>query len=1036
MVPRSLLRQLNRLRRRERLLRLTWAVARCLAVFSLVLAVACSIDFVVDLYRDTPRWLHTALLGVQAALWLTGAAYVVRVLARRLPDTQVALWIEEKMPKLGHRLISAVQLNRLGAETQGMSPAMIAAVTQQAEEQAAATDFARIADARRLKWTAQLLAPLGLAIALLLVLCPDMVRALLARQMLDDQPIPRSLAIESANVHQVWPVGEEGVLRFRVTGAFAEHLRGEVRIDTADGENERHELVFESQEERGAATYIARMPPGARDFSYRAWLKDGRTHQPADVHFEPRTVVQRQQAWVQLPGYVGLKPNGQPFEEAQKGADILYRLAGSSARVLIETQKPITKATIEVLGPPHAFAEPIKTGTRAETVRRSVDLAVGEDGRKAEGSFSFQPGIRPELLMTLAVGVGAGCPVSLPWAGFVLVTREDSLQTETAYRIVVRDEFGLENSDRPRRGIRTGPVEAPEVALQPETLSQEASGELTEENEIEGIPLYLGQRVRLDYKCSAVYGLSRARLRYRVIPRTASREDDANEPPEREFLPLPLGAPHGQTKTVNRKASEEFSTWPVDDPDRLGGTEGKGRYDFDSAGIPDGKGGLLKLQEGDRIQFYVEVFGRADPDGVPGRSMVREKEVVNLKDFLAWLNKKEDQQERIRQLEERQRGIAGTVSLLPEERPHVIPQPPPPRERPVAGGEGDAILGRSWQLIGPFPNDKDTGHAKAYPPETDTLDLGKEYDGLKGKMRWQSHNSSTDKIDLQKVFDHGEAGVAYAVCWVKPGWRMRPTLVTGSDDGIKVWINRKLVLDKAVHREAIPSDDKTPVMLEEGWQEVLVKVDNRFGTWAFYLDFLDPSGKPLRGQPLQVRTTPPLKPEAAFVKDWLMLGPFVDKPEKNHAKEFPPEKDAVDLKREYDGRKGKIRWKEYHSKQDRIDLLDACSLRSEDAGGAVAYTVCWIKSDKERLAILATGSDDGIKVWLNRKIVHDKGGYRPAAPNSERTPIRLKAGWNELLVKIDNYSGPWVLYLQLLDPATGSTLSGVEYRIKPPEKKR
>jgi hypothetical protein len=912
---------------------------------------------------------------------------------------------------------------------------MIAAVTRQAEEQAAVTDFARIADARRLKWTAQLLAPLGLAVALVVVLWPDTVRALLARQMLNDRPIPRSLAIESANVHQVWPAGEEGVLRFRVRGAFAERLRGEVRIENVDGENERHELVFESQEEDGA-TFIARMPPGARDFSYRAWLKDGRTHQPADVHFEPRPVVRRQQAWVQLPAYVGRKPSGQPFEEAQKGADILYRLAGSTARVVVETQKPIVKATIEVLGPPHSFAEPMKVGARAEAVRRSVDLTVGEDGREAEGTFSFQPGIRPELLMPLAVGVGAGCPVSLPWAGFVLVTREDSLQTETAYRIVVRDEFGLENSDRPRRGIRSGPVEAPEVVLLPETLSPEASNESKDEDEVEGIPLLLGQRVPLAYKCNAVYGLSRARLRYRVIPRSASREDDANEPPARDFLPLPLGAPHGETKTANPNARAEFSTWPVDDPDRLSGTEGGGRYDFGSTGIPDGKGGLLHLQEGDRIQFYVEVFGRADPDGTPGRSMVREKEVVNQKDFLAWLNKKEDQQERIRQLEERQRGSAGTTSLLPEERPRfVTPERPLPPERADALGAEDAVLGRSWQLLGPFPNEEDAGHARAYPPEEGKIDFSKEYDGLKGKVRWQSHHSSTDKIDLQKVFDHGEAGVAYAVCWVKPGWRMRPTLVTGSDDGIKVWINRKLVLDKAVHREAIPGDDKTPVDLKDGWQEILVKVDNRFGTWAFYLDLLDPAGKPLRGRPLQVRTTPPLVEANVFVKNWLILGPFVEAPERNHGKVFPPERDPVDLKREYDGRKGKIRWKEYHGKQDRIDLLDACSLRTEDGGGAVAYAACWVKSDKERLTILATGSDDGIKVWLNRKLVHDKGGYRAAEPNSERTPIRLKAGWNEVLVKIDNHSGPWALYLRLLDPSSGKSLPGVEYRIKPPEKK-
>jgi hypothetical protein len=1029
-------RQLNRLRRRERLLRLTWAVARCLAAFSVALAAACLIDFVVDLYRDTPRWLRVAMLGGQIALWLVGCAFVLRLMARRLSDTQVSLWIEDKMPELGHRLISAVQLNRKGAATQGMSPEMIAAVTRQAEQQAAAADFARVADTRRLKWAGQLLAPLALAALLIFLVWPDTVRTLLARQFLDDRAIPRSLAIESANAYQVWPAGEEGVLRFRVRGAFAEQLRGEVRIDPKDGDSERHELIFESQDESGAATFLAHVPPSSRDFTYRAWLKDGRTHEPADVHFEPRPVVRRQQAWVQLPSYVGLKASGQPYEEPQKGADILYRLAGSTARVSIETQKPIVKATVEVLGPPHTFVESTKTGGRAETVRRSVDLVVQEDGRTAEGTFAFQPGIRPDFLATLAVGVGIGCPVSLPWAGLVLVARGDPLQTETGYRVVVRDEFGLENNDKPRRGIRSGPVDPPEVGLLPETLARKDATEMTEEDEIEGIPILLGQRVPLAYECKAVYGLHHAQLRYRVIPRSASREDE-DEPRDNDFLPLPLGATRGTNKP-GKKALEEFFARPSDDPDKLDGTEGGGRYDFDSAGIPDGKGGLLRLQEGDRIQFYVEVFGRADPDGAPGRSAIREKEVVNQKDFWAWVEKKDDHKERIRQLEEKQRGVAGTVSLLPEERPRFPIERPAPREQPVAMREDDSVLGRSWQLIGPFPNDRDAGHAQTYPPETEKFDSSKQYDGLNGKVRWQVHHSPTDKVDLQKFFDHGEAGVAYAVCWVKSAGATRVMLSTGSDDGIKVWINRKLVLDKAVHREAIPGDDKTPVTLQDGWQEVLVKVDNRFGTWAFYLDMLDAgTGKPLPKGRLQARTTPLTVVEGkALVKDWLMLGPFVDASKGGHGKVFPPERDAVDLKREYDGRKGKIRWKEYHSKQDRIDLLHACGVSLYDSRGVVAYAVCWVKSDKDRPAILATGSDDGIKVWINRKIVHDKAAARVAAPNSERTPVRLQTGWNEVLVKIDNIEGTWAFYLELLDPPSGEPLPGVQYRITPPEKKK
>jgi hypothetical protein len=107
---------------------------------------------------------------------------------------------------------------------------------------------------------------------------------------------------------------------------------------------------------------------------------------------------------------------------------------------------------------------------------------------------------------------------------------------------------------------------------------------------------------------------------------------------------------------VSEAAKAEFWAPPSQNQERLGGTEGGGGYDFKTTGIPDGKGGLLALRKGDRIQFYVEVFGRADPDGTPGRSVVREKEVVELKEYLAWLEKKEDLKERTRQLEEAQRG--------------------------------------------------------------------------------------------------------------------------------------------------------------------------------------------------------------------------------------------------------------------------------------------------------------------------------------------------------------------------------------------
>jgi hypothetical protein len=209
---------------------------------------------------------------------------------------------------------------------------------------------------------------------------------------------------------------------------------------------------------------------------------------PGRVRLEPRPVARAVEAWVQLPASLGLRPNGLPFEEAQKGGDIVRRLRGSRGRVVVTVQKPIAAATLELLGPA------VEGG---EEVRRSVPLAVR--GSRAEGVFDFREG-------------------------------------ENAYRVRVRDEFGLFGAERPRRTIRAGTVAAPEVALLPETVWRPGDSGAPEDREIEGIPVLLGERFRLDYRCAARYGLSHARLRYRVLPRgSGSAEADAAPVRDEEF---------------------------------------------------------------------------------------------------------------------------------------------------------------------------------------------------------------------------------------------------------------------------------------------------------------------------------------------------------------------------------------------------------------------------------------------------------------------------------------------------------------------
>src|SRR5262249_20878098 len=110
MVPRTILRQLGRLRQRERLIRLAWGAARWLAVVVTLLVIACAIDWFIDRRRETPWELRRAMLYAQlVAGGMAALLLIVRPLVRRMSDSRLALWVEERVPEFGHRLISAVQ---------------------------------------------------------------------------------------------------------------------------------------------------------------------------------------------------------------------------------------------------------------------------------------------------------------------------------------------------------------------------------------------------------------------------------------------------------------------------------------------------------------------------------------------------------------------------------------------------------------------------------------------------------------------------------------------------------------------------------------------------------------------------------------------------------------------------------------------------------------------------------------------------------------------------------------------------------------
>ncbi len=171
-------------------------------------------------------------------------------------------------------------------------------------------------------------------------------------------------------------------------------------------------------------------------------------------------------------------------------------------------------------------------------------------------------------------------------------------------------------------------------------------------------------------------------------------------------------------------------------------------------------------------------------------------------------------------------------------------------------GSAEASFIRTWRVLGPFPSPGGSGHATRFPPEAEPVALDRDYEVVGGRARWRFHSSNGNLIDLEKLFKPNENVVAYAVCWVKAQRAMPVSFEAGSDDGMKLWLNRKLLLDHAEPRPAEPRQNTVAAELKAGWNEVMVKVHQTTRQWGFYLELLDGEARGLLKE-VTVSATPP-----------------------------------------------------------------------------------------------------------------------------------------------------------------------------------
>src|SRR6266852_3592574 len=123
---------------------------------------------------------------------------------------------------------------------------------------------------------------------------------------------------------------------------------------------------------------------------------------------------------------------------------------------------------------------------------------------------------------------------------------------------------------------------------------------------------------------------------------------------------------------------------------------------------------------------------------------------------------------------------------------------------------------------------------------------------------------------------------------------------------------------------------------------------------------------------------------------------------------YPPEKE-IDLQKTYPTLDGDAGWKEF--KNFKVGAInDLKFFKHNDNACIYLYHEIEV-ADAVELPI-ALGSDDGLKVWLNGTKLIEDNVIRAAAPDQDHATLKLKAGKNQLLVKITQAAGEWSFYVR------------------------
>ncbi|MCX8154851.1 MAG: HEAT repeat domain-containing protein [Verrucomicrobiae bacterium] len=163
-----------------------------------------------------------------------------------------------------------------------------------------------------------------------------------------------------------------------------------------------------------------------------------------------------------------------------------------------------------------------------------------------------------------------------------------------------------------------------------------------------------------------------------------------------------------------------------------------------------------------------------------------------------------------------------------------------------------------------------------------------------------------------------------------------------------------------------------------------------------------------------------------FLLGWQVAGPFTAEGKDGQAlfdTVFPPEQNPVPAG---------VAWQlaPVGTLKERPWQVNLAGLFAGDH--RVAYARVWVHSDTAQPARLELGADDGLKVWFNGRVVLAANRGGDVQPGEFKAEVALQPGWNQILLKVTQWTSGWGFCARLVKP-DGTPLAPGRLSPYPPE---